>query len=158
MSTSTPTVLCQYSSAQHVEKMIDEIYRVLKRGGRFITFSLHGIEEIEKKYQLSKYDWNVHCYRIKSNRWNEKKYRKRAIAHSMIVCDKRSSTSSFSSSPTTTTAVADNEKSTQIAFNDTASSITNALFAPLRPGDDIPGTLTTMAYQQLQQYAQEVTI
>ncbi len=68
--------------------MIKEIYRVLAPGGRFITFSLHDIGEIRGKYDTSKFNWRVSAFRVKSTRWNEQEHRRRAVVHSMIVCDK----------------------------------------------------------------------
>ncbi len=68
--------------------MIDEIYRVLAPGSRYVTFSLHSIEEVIDKFTNKKYNWDVRAYRVKSSRWNDKNNRRRAVAHTMIVCDK----------------------------------------------------------------------
>lgn len=75
-------------NAAKTQEMIDEIYRVLAPGSRYITFSLHSVDEIENKYKSSRYQWQVSTFRIKSSRWNEREHRRRAIAHTMIVCDK----------------------------------------------------------------------
>lgn len=77
-----------HPSVSKTQEMIDEIYRVLAPGGRLITFSLHSLEEIEEKYNSSRYGWQVSKFRVKSSRWDENEHRRRAIAHSMIVCDK----------------------------------------------------------------------
>jgi hypothetical protein len=68
--------------------MIKECFRVLQPGGRFITFSLHDIHEVEPSYRDAGVDWKVSCFRIKSDRWNDGINRKRSRAHTMIVCDK----------------------------------------------------------------------
>lgn len=83
------TLLCYTDSAKKTQAMIDEIYRVMAPGGRYVTFSLHSIEEVLDKFQQPKrYDWRVFAYRVKSSRWNEGEHRRRAVAHTMIVCDK----------------------------------------------------------------------
>jgi len=84
-----------------VRGMINEIERVLQPGGRYITFSLHSIEEILPRFQrkpilnsktgeiiLEEYGWKISTFRVKSNRWNLKANRRRAVAHTMIICDK----------------------------------------------------------------------
>mmetsp|Transcript_2663 Transcript_2663/g.3642 ORF Transcript_2663/g.3642 Transcript_2663/m.3642 type:complete len:167 (-) Transcript_2663:81-581(-) len=69
--------------------MIDEIYRVMAHGSRLITFSLHPVHEVVNKYDIpSRFQWNVTCFRVKSSRWNDSKNRKRAVSHTMIICDK----------------------------------------------------------------------
>ena len=68
--------------------MVKEAYRVLKPGGRFITFSLHDIHEVEPTYRAEGLDWKVSSFRVKSDRWNDSNNRKRAVAHTMLVCDK----------------------------------------------------------------------
>jgi ubiquinone/menaquinone biosynthesis C-methylase UbiE len=68
--------------------LVKECYRVLQPGGRFITFSLHSVEEVETTYRDAGLDWKVSCFRIKSDRWNATNGRKRSRAHTMIVCDK----------------------------------------------------------------------
>jgi ubiquinone/menaquinone biosynthesis C-methylase UbiE len=68
--------------------MIDEIYRVLAPGGRYITFSLHDVNEILGKYSDKKYNWSVTAHRVKSNRWNAGEHCRRAVAHSMLICVK----------------------------------------------------------------------
>ena len=75
--------------------MIKECHRVLQPGGRFITFSLHTIEEVESSYRDAGVDWKVSCFRIKSDRWNDTNNRKRSRAHTMIVCDKACTDGSY---------------------------------------------------------------
>eukprot|EP01039_Chlorochromonas_danica_P004754 gene4754-5211_t len=82
------TLLCCSNSHKKVMAMLKEIERVLKVGGRFITWSLHSIEEIIPKFESFGSTWKIRAYRVKSNRWNENEHRKRAVAHTMIVCDK----------------------------------------------------------------------
>jgi len=82
------TLLCASQSAQKTATMIAEAYRVLQPGGRFITLSLHGIEEVDHYYRTKEFNWNVSCFHVKSDRWNEKENRKRSVAHTLIVCDK----------------------------------------------------------------------
>jgi hypothetical protein len=76
--------------------MIDEIYRVLSPGSRYVTFSLHTIEEVEGHYRKDRYNWHVSTYRVKSSRWNEQEHLRRAVAHTMIVCDKPNEEGRFS--------------------------------------------------------------
>lgn len=80
------TLLCCTASEPIVEKMMSEIWRIMAPGARFISFSLHPIEEIVKKYEGQ--EWRVAFYHIRSNRWGRGKNRKRSTSHSMIVCDK----------------------------------------------------------------------
>lgn len=74
-------------SKDKVECMLNECHRVLQPGGRFITFSLHTIEEVEETYKNIP-GWKVSCFRIYSNRWDNCANRKRSRAHTMVVCDK----------------------------------------------------------------------
>lgn len=75
--------------------MIDELYRVLKHGGRYITFSLHKWDEIKQYFINSKYNWIISNYHIKSSRYNEDNNRRRAISCTMVVCDKALENGSF---------------------------------------------------------------
>lgn len=70
--------------------MLDEMYRVLKPGGRILTFSLHNIEKNTKIYQNEKFNslWRSFFYNIRSNRWNENENSRKSVAHTMIICDK----------------------------------------------------------------------
>ena len=69
--------------------MIQEIYRVLRPGGRFITFSLHPITEILHYYNNTpNINMKVNSYHIKNNRWNSTHNSARSISHTLIVCDK----------------------------------------------------------------------
>lgn len=78
-----------YCSGRKSKCLVEEIYRVLQPGGRFITFSLHSIEEVEFMYSnKNDFNWMVSCCRVRSDRWNDTANRKRAVAHTMIVCDK----------------------------------------------------------------------
>lgn len=65
-----------------------ESYRVLRPGGRLITFSLHSPEEVAPIYSEQGLDWKVTSFHIRSDRWNETDNRKRSVAHTLIVCDK----------------------------------------------------------------------
>ena len=73
---------------------MDEMFRILSPGGRFITFSLHSIDEVNHFYQVNHHHhhnhnhWQVKCYHLKSNRRNDTDLRKRAVAYTMIICDK----------------------------------------------------------------------
>ncbi len=80
--------VCVYSQV-NTQRMLDELHRVLSPGGRFITFSLHALEEVRPRYDNNTlYDWKVSCFHVKSSRWNEsKECNQRAVAHTMIVCD-----------------------------------------------------------------------
>jgi hypothetical protein len=82
------TLLCYSNSNTNTSKMIDEIYRVMAPGSRYITFSLHSLEETIRHFQDDKYKWKVSGFNIKSSRWNDDANRRRAVAHCMIVCDK----------------------------------------------------------------------
>jgi SAM-dependent methyltransferase len=82
------TLLCCSGTHDRIEKMMSEIHRILAPGSRFISFSLHPIEEVLDKYDLPDlYTWKTSFFRIKSKRWNPGKNRKRSTAHTMIVCD-----------------------------------------------------------------------
>eukprot|EP01038_Epipyxis_sp_PR26KG_P009750 gene9750-13117_t len=83
------TLLCYNDSKVNTNKMIQEIYRVLEPGGRFLSFSLHAISEVNFYYNNPvQYNWKANFYNIKSSRWNEDNHVKRSVAHTMIVCDK----------------------------------------------------------------------
>lgn len=44
----------------HTSRMIDEVYRVLAPGSRFVTFSLHAANEVVGKYDKPDvYQWRV---------------------------------------------------------------------------------------------------
>ena len=93
------TLLCAKNSLKMVRKMLNEIYRVMEPGGRFVTFSLHSLEEVVIHYD-GNYDgkrtdpyplrnWKVSAFRVRSSRWQATKDEyKKAVAHTMIVCDK----------------------------------------------------------------------
>eukprot|EP01031_Cornospumella_fuschlensis_P024351 gene24351-29435_t len=81
------TLLCCKDSSSKVAAMLSEIHRVVKPGGRYITFSLHSVEEVRERFDPAL--WRVRTYRVKSNRWDEREHRKRAVAHTMVVCDKK---------------------------------------------------------------------
>lgn len=68
---------------------------MLEPGGRFITFSLHDVDEVEAAYRDAGVNWKVSCFRVKSDRWNTGIGRKRSRAHTMIVCDKACADGSF---------------------------------------------------------------
>ena len=69
--------------------MIKALDRVLSPGGRYVTFSLHALDEVEPYFTSPQYNWRVRSFRIRSSRFQEtEEGRKRAVAHSMIVCDK----------------------------------------------------------------------
>jgi len=82
------TLLCCKNSESQLMKMMTEIHRVMKPGGRFVSWSLHPIHEIEMKYLNKKFDWNVHFFRVKSKRWGPGKNCRRSVSHTMIICDK----------------------------------------------------------------------
>lgn len=95
------TLMCCKDSMEVTRRMIDEIYRVMKPGSRLVTFSLHSLEETvihyDPKYEgkrppyssVPQYDWKVSAFRVRSSRWKENPDDcKKAIAHTMIVCDK----------------------------------------------------------------------
>lgn len=76
--------------------MINELDRVLAPGGRYITFSLHGIDEVEPYFRKASSTWKVSAFRVKSSRFNESdEGRRRAVAHTMVVCDKACNDGSF---------------------------------------------------------------
>lgn len=69
--------------------MMSEIYRILAPGSRYITFSLHSIEENRKHFEKSCFSWKTSFFRVKSSRWKDTdECYQRAVAHTMIVCDK----------------------------------------------------------------------
>lgn len=88
--------------------MLSELHRVLSPGGRYVTFSLHSIEEVKpyfestvvpnsdgtdkmlsttEKGKYTPFDWQIRYYRVKSSRWTLLN-RRRAVACTMIVCYK----------------------------------------------------------------------
>ena len=71
-----------------MEKMLDEIFRVLKEGGMYICFSLHSYEEVEmylnRPYKL---DWVYSKGRIKNP--NFQVDGNRSPAHTVFVCVKK---------------------------------------------------------------------
>lgn len=75
--------------------MLQELYRVLEHGGRCISFSLHGLEEASNCYLRCGLNWRIQSFRVKSSRWNEAKNRRRAVAHTLIICDKPLETGEF---------------------------------------------------------------
>jgi hypothetical protein len=94
--------------------MIDEIYRVMAPGSRYVTFSLHSIEEIKDKFTLPMYDWKVNAFRVKSNRWNERENCRRAVAHTMIICDKPNENGIYPSNSTQVPGVLTDEEYLQL--------------------------------------------
>lgn len=82
------TLLCAPNSSRRVVEMLREVERVLSPGGRFITFSLHSVDEIAPKFEAFHDSWRISSYHVRSNRWNSTEHRKRAVAHSMVICDK----------------------------------------------------------------------
>jgi len=67
------------------------MFRILSPGGRFITFSLHNINEVHHYYESNNHhhlNWKVKSFHLKSNRRNDTDLRKRAVAYTMIICDK----------------------------------------------------------------------
>jgi len=95
------TLLCCKNSQVVTRGMIDEIYRVMAPGSRYITFSLHSLEEVVGYYDpthpgvarqtppVRAYDWKVSAFRVRSSRWKDTKDDcQKAVAHTMIVCDK----------------------------------------------------------------------
>lgn len=84
------TLMCYTNSAVKTIEMLKEIYRVLQTGGRYVTFSLHALDEVKAYFdRLPELDWRVRYYRVKSNRWNDKENLDRAVVYTMVVCDKR---------------------------------------------------------------------
>ena len=69
--------------------MIDELYRVLAPGGRYVTFSLHAVHEIESFFREERHHWHASVYPVKSNRWNETTHCRRAVACTLIVVEKQ---------------------------------------------------------------------
>jgi len=82
------TLLCYSDSGKCCSKMIEEIYRIMATGSRYITFSLHSLEEAEIHFIKEKFNWKVSSFLVKSSRWNENEDRHRAVCYTMIVCDK----------------------------------------------------------------------
>ena len=86
------TVLCYPDSVVQTTKMIDEVYRVMAPGSRYITFSLHSPQEnLDYFDNPTRYpDWAVTAIRIKSSRWNKEESRRRsAVCYTMVCCDRQ---------------------------------------------------------------------
>lgn len=82
------TLLCYSDSGKCCSKMIDEIWRCMAPGSRYITFSLHSLEEATVHFTKEKFNWKVSSFLVKSSRWNENEDRHRAVCYTMVVCDK----------------------------------------------------------------------
>jgi len=83
------TILCYQNSLDKMKVYMYEMFRILKPGGRFITWSLHPINEVIQHFDPVKFDWTVRSYNVRSPRWQKtKENRFKSVAHSMIVCDK----------------------------------------------------------------------
>ena len=82
------TVLCYSDSHIHLNNFLDEMYRILQFGGRYITLSLHPIHEVLHHYTQEKYKWGVSAYNLKSPRWDEGENRHRSVAQTLLICDK----------------------------------------------------------------------
>mmetsp|Transcript_44972 Transcript_44972/g.140859 ORF Transcript_44972/g.140859 Transcript_44972/m.140859 type:complete len:283 (+) Transcript_44972:311-1159(+) len=101
------TLLCYENSVRRVSEMVQEIRRVTKPGGRYISMSLHSPEEIlayfSSKYTLAPSpvdpsiddvheripppeDWQVQHCRLRNPRWNLREGSERAVAHTFVVC------------------------------------------------------------------------
>jgi len=86
------TVLCYSDSVVQTTNMIDEVYRVMAPGSRYITFSLHSPQEnLSYLDNPTRYpDWSVTAIRIKSSRWNKEESRRRsAVCYTMVCCDRQ---------------------------------------------------------------------
>mmetsp|Transcript_24900 Transcript_24900/g.25119 ORF Transcript_24900/g.25119 Transcript_24900/m.25119 type:complete len:271 (+) Transcript_24900:283-1095(+) len=82
------TVLCYSNSVEWTHRMIQELYRVLKPNGRFITLSLHSKADIACFFQLPQYDWTVSFYEILNPRWDQWCNSRRSMTHTLIICEK----------------------------------------------------------------------
>jgi len=90
------TILCYPNSLDKMKVYMYEMFRILKPGGRFITWSLHPIHEVFDHFDPVKFDWKIRAYNVKSPRWQKnKENRHKSVAHSMIVCDKHGSDVTF---------------------------------------------------------------
>lgn len=81
------TMLCYSQSRKATSDFIREMCRVLAPGGVFISFSLHGVEEVVRYYTKHSRAWLVSPFRILNSRWSPEESR-RSVAHSLIVCRK----------------------------------------------------------------------
>jgi len=94
------TLLCCSQSESKYKRMFSEIHRIMAPGARFISFSLHPINEVQNLYQAPElYSWKASFYHVRSNRWNPKKNLKRATSHTLIVCDMPSASGRFERLP-----------------------------------------------------------
>ncbi len=73
--------------------------RILAPGGRYITYSLHPIHEVDFYFEDENFHWKISTYNVKSSRWDEDKNRHKSIAHSMIVCDKIDLNGNYNQTP-----------------------------------------------------------
>ena len=46
-------------------EFINEMYRILKPGARYVTFSLHPIHEVIGCFRKDEYDWTVAAYNVR---------------------------------------------------------------------------------------------
>ena len=72
--------------------MIAETNRVLRRGGKLITLSLHHVNEIVHYYTQAQYLWSVQSFHVKNSRWNPDENSQKNVAHTLILCTKGAST------------------------------------------------------------------
>jgi len=83
------TILCYQHSLDKMKVYMYEMFRIMKPGGRFITWSLHPIHEVVDHFDPVKFEWTVRAFNIISPRWQKnKENRHKSVAYTMIVCDK----------------------------------------------------------------------
>ena len=108
------TLMCAPESRTLLKKMMDEMFRILKVGSIFITFSLHSPDEViqyfEPEEEGGKYHWKTDYYRIKSSRWNETDNRRTSVCHTLIVCEKTEENKSIPTTPRSLKGVMDDEE------------------------------------------------
>jgi hypothetical protein len=144
--------------------MVQECYRVLRPAGRYVTFSLHSVEEVKQHYDRPEFQWKVRTFRIRSERWNDHENRKQSVAHSMIVCDKAREDGTFPCDDEYTcagaTIVATEGAKAQVKAQVRARNVLRASIQRGMPcyalPEEVPGVLREDEYRTLAANAEEV--
>jgi len=105
------TLLCYDQSVTRVGQMVQEIHRVLKKDGVYVTMSLHTPEEVLPFLDLAEVDnlsqafdeqgkrlpidripvpsdWVTEWCKLKNPRWSKEDGSSRAVSHTFVVCTK----------------------------------------------------------------------
>lgn len=82
------TIMCASNSSAMVTKLVQNMYKILKPGGVYITLSLHKEDDVIDYFYKEGLDWKVYTYNILNPRWDTEKGSKRSVSHCLVVCKK----------------------------------------------------------------------